>query len=263
MSNLFNLSLDFFFFIPMAISSIFRCSIGLFFFNLSIQFSYRAVSDEGLSCLFCLNFVCFCAYFMVSFRVFYDFRFGALTLLFTASAVSPSWWFVSLCELSPFVMSSSSEVTGVFGFFFKGYVPWVERVSFSAVFCFFPISSAFHTTEIDHTPAWHADLSFMFTGVTFSTQGWTSAPCHFLRLVGSSIFWPPFQEQGSLLRPWNVRRSCPAPQSLTGLSWVSEPRLLNLSTPEAPIASDSSHHPALDFLFVSGTWDHPCLSSST
>lgn len=152
---------------------------------------------------------------------------------------------------------------GCLGFFFKGYVPWVERVSFSAVFCFFPISSAFHTTEIDHTPAWHADLSFRFTGVTFSTQGWTSAPCHFLRLVGSSIFWPPFQEQGSLLRPWNVRRSCPAPQSLTGLSWMSEPRLLNLSTSEAPIASDSSHHPALDFLFVSGTWDHPCLSSST
>ena len=60
------------------------------FFNLSIQFSYCAVSDEGLSCLFCLNFVCFCAYFMVSFSVFSDFRFGAPTLLFTASAVSPS-----------------------------------------------------------------------------------------------------------------------------------------------------------------------------
>ena len=110
--------------------------------------------------------------------------------------------------------------------------PGVKECLSQQFFVFFPISSAFHTTEIDHTPAWHADLSFRFTRVTFSTQGWTSAPCHFLRLVGSSIFWPPFQEQGNLLRLWNIWRSCPAPQPLTGLLsllgvWAQTPEPLH------------------------------------
>lgn len=74
-----------FFFIPMAISFIFRSSI--FLLNLPLLFHTILLRYPGLSPFFYLIFIC--TDFVISFRVFSYLRFGVLIFLFVASAYFP------------------------------------------------------------------------------------------------------------------------------------------------------------------------------
>lgn len=91
---LFNQTVDFFF-IPMAISFIFRNAFILF--NLPILFHTIPLLPMGLSPFFYIISVCID--FVVSFGFFCDLHLGVLIFLFVASASSPSQGLVFPCDL--------------------------------------------------------------------------------------------------------------------------------------------------------------------